>query len=319
MVSSLAAAAAKMTLTPSPKTPQKDDTGRVQQSKLKHEKKAQPYKKNHKKETEVSGGTELGPRSSLAQYNNERQRTPAKNGDTDKKNRNNNGSSRKKNTANKPKGPSTTEPVKFEFYLNSSDDDSPGPRHKDKNRQGRDKDWISNGGKSYHQKHDKSHHRGNNSDHRQHHDAHNSHQNTGRRKNNASKQERGGRFKNSNENNGRVIDVNVSRRLIGHALGKRIPVNEQRTNNKYDDGPRKNQNQSQQKKSSLAQHKSTSSSQYSNNKKTVKKIETKSPLRREPESEQEEGPKLIPSSQLNGPIEKCEMKRWADDDDNDDY
>jgi len=317
MVSSLAAAAAKMTLTPSPKTPQKDDAGRVKQSNFKHEKKAQPYKKNNKKETEVSGGTgmEMGPRSSLAQYNNERQRTPAKNGDTDKKNRNINVNSRKKNTANKPKVPSTTEPVKFEFYLNSSDDDSPGPRHIDKNRQGRDKDWISNGSKS-HQKHDKSHNRGNNSDNRQH-DAHNSDHNAVRR-NNVSKQERGGRFNNSNDNNGRVIDVNVSRRLIGHALGKRIPVNEQRTN-KYDDGPRKNQNQSQQKKSSLAQHKSTPSSQFSNNKKTVKKIKTKSPLRQEPESKQEEGPKLIPSSQLNGPIEKCEMKRWADDDDEDDY
>lgn len=306
MVSSLAAAAAKITLTPPPpKTPQKNDAGKGQLSNAKNQKKAQPYKKISKQETEVPV-----PRSSLAQYNDERQRTPAKSGDTDKKNRNYN-SSRKKNTGNKPKASSTAETIKFEFYLNSSDDELSGPQRKDKNRRGRDKDWISNGDKNY-QKHGTSQ-RTNNSTYRQK-DYHKSNNDTGK-KNNASTQERDGRSRNLNDNNGRVIDVNVSRRLIGHALGKRIPANEQRVN-KYDNGPK---NQSQQKKSSLAQHKSTPS-QYSNKKKNAKKMEIESrTLRQEPQSDQEQAPKLIPSSQLDGPIEKCKMKRWADDDDDDDY
>jgi len=164
-------------------------------------------------------------------------------------------------------------PNQFEFYLNKSDSDDSLHGEKSRNRR-RDNEEP----KLTHQKYRSP--------------ATNSHRQN-RRNDPDSIKRHGKQQKGSTRDNGRIINVNASRRLIGHALGKRIPTTDRNREKNIETVKAPNQEDQSQIK---FQH---------------KKMEYSSP------SKTHSGPVLIPSSQLDGQVKVTKMQRWADDESSD--
>jgi hypothetical protein len=136
----------------------------------------------------------------------------------------------------------------------------------------------------------------------------------------------------SNNSNGKVIDVNVSNRLIGHALGKRIP-----SNNSHRTKPdtrihtsTHNNNRHQHEKNHKDKGKGRGVDRNQTNRRGgndgngsgyhQQQRQNISPKNNSPDKIQngKPSPKLISSSENHGPVEKCvQVQNWADDSEGD--
>ncbi len=254
-LSSLAAAAAKLSLTPT-----KVLDGTSTQKRL-------PSKQNERSSKERSRGS--------SHINSSNKATPRR----VKGHRRKDTSSKRNSGCNKGgDSPKQEIPNQFEFYLNPSDSDDYSTGEENGKPRYNEKPKPNN-----HQKHRTP----TTSSHRQ-----NRRNEPSSIKRQQKESIRDGALNNGNPN-GRIIDVNASRRLIGHALGKRIPSTDQNRQRKFElVNASKQDNQSQIKPLRVDMEYSSPSKTHS-------------------------GPVLIPSSQLDGQIKVAEMKRWADDESSD--